>query len=59
MEITFQKYLCRECGKAIYIDRKEMCHAEKVTICPICEKKGIIDLVGYITNENLTEQNAE
>ena len=54
MNMEFQKYLCRECGRVLYIDRKDMCHGERVMCCPLCEKR-MIDLVGYVTHENLKE----
>lgn len=54
-EISFQKYLCRNCGKVTYIDKQDMRHGEKVKMCPFCEKYRIMDLVGYFSMEGKEE----
>ena len=54
MDLTLQKHLCRECGRVLYIDRKDMCHGERVMCCPLCSGHNV-DLIGYVTHENLKE----
>lgn len=55
-EISFQKYICRGCGKHVYIDKQEIRHGEKMKMCPFCEKYRILDLIGYINVEGNEEK---
>lgn len=56
MEITFQKYICRNCAKVTYINKQDMRHGEKIKMCPFCEKYRIMDLIGYFTTEGKEDE---